>query len=227
MVKDNLNRGVSKELLLIDFIKQTCKLNVYKNPDPFDIDLVIYLRSGRKILLEIEETSKRNWPEDKQKPQTPSLLFTMPLRKIKYFIRNGHILSDYLRKNSSINSIEEFNFLYPENKFESRSDCIRIYIKGSYNLAKLCVVRNEVIVKSLNNELVDQQKVNQRISEIKRWNSRWRFKGNIWENTSVKNYDEVIREDPLLLILGHVEFSPDLVWIDKKEIYDKVLGKYE
>jgi hypothetical protein len=221
LIRDDLSRGVSKEFSLLELIKKYCDVikKIYKNPNIYDIDLIVELKNNKEVLLEIEETSRRNWPEKHSKPDIPSKLFTMPLRKIKYFIKNGDLLEKYLIKNSTISSISEFNTLYAKGtRFELNNDKIRIYIKGSYNLKKLCVIKSRVILKSLNNQLSDQIAIKKRIKEISDWNGSWTFQNNLWENKLVKNYENEIREDPILLIVGHVDKENDLIWIEDKDI---------
>ena len=227
MVRDNLNRGVNKEFDIINFILGECDvISVNKNSNEYDIDVVLELPNNKKALIEIEETSLKNWPPNKRKPLVPSKLFTIPLRKIKYFVEESELLSSYLKTNSTIKSIAEFNSIIPKKtKYKVKTDCYRIYIKGSYNLKNLCIVKSRLIVNSLNYVLKDQTQIDKRKNIITTWNPKWKFQKNIWENNSVKNYSNQFREDPLLLIVGHLEYSKDLIWIEEKELCQEVLEK--
>jgi len=216
-IRDDYERGVRKEHVLKDIINN-CKFHCDKNNDPYDIDLVVNLREDKRILIEVEETSERNWPSDSYNPEFPSGLLTMPIRKVKYFIDN----SEKLEK-KSINSIEEFTKLYPNNilfKPKSSKDEIRLYIKGSFNLKHLCLIRESTIVESLNSKLSDQKFVDMRIKELKQKNSNWKFLGNLWYNPYVKNMKGKDRDDPVLLILGLFERKNDLIWIEQSRICD-------
>lgn len=151
----------------------------------------------------------------------------MPIRKIKYFIENrtkkGLTLDDYLIENSTIESIKKFHDeLFERNtKFIMKNDGkIRIYIKGSYNFEHMCIVKSNTIVKALNNELIDQEQVNNQIQQIRNKSRNWIFKGNLFENRCVKNYKGQLRDDPVTLILGHIEADNELIWISKKDLCD-------
>jgi len=226
MIRDDYKRGEEMEEKLIIILKDN-GIDAEKNPDPYDIDVIVNLGDDIYILIEIEETSSRNWPPNYTKPNYRSKLFTMPIRKIKYFIGNktktNITLDDYLKKNSTIESIKEFNKLFDDNtKFVSKNDKkIRLYIKGSFELNNLCIVKSETIIKALNNTLIDQCKVNQQIKEISNKNKKdWDFKGNLWENRCVKNFKNQKRDDPVTLILGHIEEKNELIWISKDQLYD-------
>jgi len=218
IIRDDYDRGVSKENELIKAIRDLCGFNCYKNDNAYDIDLVISLSKDKKILIEVEETSYRSWPNSSPKPNFPSGFLTMPIRKVKYFI------SDFSKlERKVINSIEDFLELYPPNtlfKPRSHENEIRLYIKGSYNLEYLCLVGEDTIIKSLNNKLDDQELVNKRILELQkeRRKNRWIFWRNLWYNPDVKNMKGEYRSDPVLLILGLIDKSNDLIWIHRSNI---------
>jgi len=210
MVRDSYKRGITKELKLMDTINNYSDWNCQKNSDPYDIDLIVHLTKGRKILIEVEETGKRYWPSISSKPSYPSGLLTMPIRKIKYFI------SDFKKiEKASFNSLEDFFKFYPKTtifKPRSNKNEIRIYVKGSYNLKYICIVTEDIIVKSLNSNLADQQYVNRRIRKLKQ-DTRWIFYNNLWFNPEVKNMKGKKREDPILLILGTIQQKKNgIIW---------------
>lgn len=168
-----------------------------------------------KIYIEVEETSARTWPETQSKPSFSSGLLTMPIRKVKYFIK------DYRKLElKSFDKINDFTNLFPGNKiFQPRAskDEIRLYVKGSQNLKYICLVKDDIIIKALNQQLVDQQFVNQKIKQLK--NPNWKFKGNIWGNPYVKNMNDETRDDKLLLILGTLsDKNNGLIWIKAEDI---------
>ena len=216
MIRDDYERGVRKEYELKQVIVDTCRLACKKNDDKYDIDLVITLSKNKKILIEIEETSKRFWPTNNWKPQFPSGLFTMPIRKVKYFIADFKKL-----EKTYIKSIENFIKLYPKStlfKPRSSKDEIRLYIKGSYNLKYLCMVKENIIVNSLNHNLKDQKFVDAHIKELKKRSSKWRFYRNLWYNPLVRNMKGKQRDDPGLLILGLINKDNNLIWIEKSDL---------
>ncbi|WAM36915.1 hypothetical protein [Caldicellulosiruptor acetigenus] len=224
MIRDDYERGMEMEKKVIKILKKH-GIHAEKNCDPYDIDLIVNL-CGKSILIEVEETKEKYWPCCFKKPCYPSKLFTMPIRKIKYFIENKTkqdlTLNEYLREKFTIGSIKEF---YEEvfeinTRFEGKRDeKIRIYVKGSYNLENLCIVKSNTVIKSLNKELVDQDKVNEQIKEMEqKQQKKWSFWGNLWENREVTNFEGQLRDDPVTLILGHIEAENELIWISIDEL---------
>jgi len=213
-IRDSLNRGVSIEFSIIHILRE-CKAfrAVYKNTNPYDIDVIIELSDGRKILIEVEETSSRSWPPTEQKPKFPSGLLTIPIRKIKFFISESVKLDRYLTENGTINSISEFLEIFPEDYYFkplTEADCIRLYMKGSTNMQYICIVDQSVIIKALNYELKDQKCVDMVIKKLSERKS-WKFYKNLWENWDVRNMEGVKREDKLLLILGCIN-EGEFIW---------------
>ncbi|MGJ8454324.1 hypothetical protein ACSFC1_03365 [Pseudothermotoga sp. U03pept] len=222
MVRDSYERGEEQERKIIELLKAK-GMSAEKNYDKYDIYIIIRFAEGICILAEIEETSCRSWPSSSEKPLYPSKLFTMPIRKIKYFVGNAWALEEYLKVNRSIRSIEEFNQLFDKSTtFVPKNDGrIRLYIKGSCNLEHLCIVKSETIVKALNHNLADQDKVDKRIDDLKRQAKglNFNFQGNIWENNEVKNFKGERREDPVTLVLGHIEEKNDLIWLKLDDLH--------
>lgn len=214
MPRDSIERGEEMERIVLEQLKKCEKFrNVKKNEDPYDIDLVVEVE-GRKILIEVEETAKRNWPSNEPKPLFISGFLTMPARKIKYFVDDGNSMESYLTKHRSIDSIEEFKKLYKGVqcfKPIRRDKEVRIYLKGSHKMEHICIVRQEIIVNALNGTLIDQKFVEKRKNELT--NGHWQFEKNLWENNSVTNMKNEPRDDKLLLILGLFDREDNgLIW---------------
>ena len=118
-------------------------------------------------MIEVEETSRRTWPEYSQKPRFPSGLLTMPIRKIKYFVEEGSEIENYLMEHGSIDSIQQFTKIYHNVKFTPKRDVIRLFMKCSYNFNYACIATSDLIKESLNNELKDQSQVLMKIQNQK------------------------------------------------------------
>lgn len=186
MVRENPIRGEMMECKIINLL--SCKgILARKNPDKYGMDVELLLEGNKTVLLEIEETQCDKWPAECEKPTYPSELFTMPIRKIKYFVSNrtkqNETLDRYLKENSTIHSIDEFYKLFDKStKWTGLSDGkIRLYIKGSWELEHLCIVKSETIIKALNGQLTDQDEVKSRIEEMRKnlQNSYMKVVGNL------------------------------------------------
>jgi len=226
MVRDSLERGVEKELEIKEFLEKYCDIvkNARKNPDEYDIDLIVETKNN-KIRFEIEETSSRNWPSDSKKATFSSNLLTMPLRKIKYFIKESGKIGDFLEERGTIKSFEDFYELYPDDHIFEPTNQDNYYIKGSYKMNYLSISNPTLIVNSLNYNLKDQSHVDKRVNNVKDWVDSWKINQNIWLNPSVKNMSGKSRSDPMLLILGHIQKDNEINWVEKTELCDFILGK--
>jgi len=232
LVRDSIKRGESFELKVMEFLKDRCGIDCWKNYDKYDIDIVAEI-DGNEVLIEVEESDSRYWPSHSKRPtlnyKIPSKLLTIPIRKIKYFVNEGDILEEYLKRYRTIRSIKEFESIFNSvDKFTPKDDRLRIWLKLSHNFGEyLCIVTQNVICDALNHNLKDQSDVDKRILELKEISSnsrylRWYFKNNLWENRNVKSMNGKPRDDPVLLILGRVDKENDLIFCHKRELCYKL-----
>jgi hypothetical protein len=205
MRRDSIKRGESIQEFICSVFRKKCGFECPGNTksDKYDIDLEVVIE-GQIVFVEVEETYKRYWPENRPKPSYPSGLLTMPLRKIKYFIREFKNFTEFTPQ-----SIKEFINFVRENKI-SLNELSYIpnayYMKTNYNAKYFFVVDSLHILKSLSFDLEDQDVISSTIRRLSRSNN-FRFYNNIWENKRVRNYKGQPRDDKVLLIVGTLESS--------------------
>lgn len=188
--------GKSKEdeKFMIEYVNRTyIKINAIKNPDKYDIDVILYNNQGKKIAyLEVEGTHQ-GWWSNTERSTWPSNLMTMPIRKMKYFIQENSSLHDYLLENGTIEK-DQFIQLYSLNDEEFTLNVIeglpRFWIKISYCGRYFCICSKDEIVEKINQS---------KYYPDKRITNHEGYFRNIWYN------ERIPRDDKTVLVLGEID----------------------
>lgn len=196
-------KAIDVEKFVTDFINKNIAKEFYcvKNQDEYDIDLILLKRNDNQEIIayiEVEGSNERSW-NDQSKPSWPSGLMTMPLRKLKFFIKENDKMIAFLREKSTIEK-DEFFALYSLNssnyKFTPLLDKPRFWLKISNSGRYFCVTDTLNIVSMVN--------------QIK---PKSGYERNIWRNPRVTNKMGQIRSDQTLIVVGDIKTVDDgLVW---------------
>ncbi|NPA41120.1 MAG: hypothetical protein GXO18_02490 [Aquificae bacterium] len=209
--KDNIARGEKIQEIICNAFKK-CGLNCIDRTraNKYDIDLEI-LCGSRSVFIEVEETSRRYWDSHSPKPIYPSKLLTMPLRKVKYFIKEFNT-EDF--RNFLPQTIDEFfSFINKKginlNKLTEIDNTV--YLKCNYGAKYFFIAKSKHIRIALQHKLPDQEYIDKLIRKAKKRFVNHLFYGNMWENKYSRNYEGILREDPVTLVIGSLG-SDYIVW---------------